>query len=299
MNNINFVVTMCGSKLAHTMQPTINESIQSLTANDLDKISRVGAREVQIYSCTENGRTKQVMLTPHLTELNETNYLLLLIFCGMCNPINYLTESTKLLILQRCMDFVPFFSLLTNRAIWIWFVHNTTKVEFHKAIFSSSPRVIDAQHYAIAEVLNKYHHEIVNESHWLISSIADTNKKKILTFADKMNIDIPITSPVYGYKAFAIIDEDGNKLPSNTLRCRSYLFDINKDHHQNVVYPCYSGFHFCKIKQDVRKFYFMDSDVVVHKVMAWGTVLRDEDKCVTSNLRILEQVKKPAFRKGL
>lgn len=90
---------------------------------------------------------------------------------------------------------------------------------------------------------------------------------------------------VYGFKAFYLIDDK--------LKCRDYHFDRNNPNIiTDFVYPCNSGFHFCLNSADLNDYYYVyqESQIVVCKVKAWGTVINDGNKTVCSHLQIVETI---------
>lgn len=82
-------------------------------------------------------------------------------------------------------------------------------------------------------------------------------------------------------KGFKAMDPD--------MKCRGFQFEVGKTfrHHGRVI-PCYSGFHFCKDIDDIKKYYGIDCRIF--EVEASGTITQHYDKTVTDTLTIVREI---------
>lgn len=84
---------------------------------------------------------------------------------------------------------------------------------------------------------------------------------------------------VIGYKGF-----------EKDLTCRGYQYTVGQVHTMDAscVRICLSGFHFCRFPLDVLQYYDYnrDSTIIYGRVVASGTIINDQFKSVSSELKI-------------
>lgn len=85
----------------------------------------------------------------------------------------------------------------------------------------------------------------------------------------------------------------GFKATNRDMTCRNYQFGIGKFHHEGVVHPCNSGFHFCKDITDVFTYY--NPHCRIFEVIGSGTVFDKEDKTVCSDIEFVREIDYSAY----
>lgn len=105
-------------------------------------------------------------------------------------------------------------------------------------------------------------------------------------FVQAINNPVDEANAIHGFKAFRRVNGE--------LKCLHYVFDQYAPNIETYVFPCESGFHFCKNKFDVEYHYNLDDpEVELYRVKAWGVVIDKTSKTVCSHLQILDQVSLP------
>ena len=83
-----------------------------------------------------------------------------------------------------------------------------------------------------------------------------------------------------GYKAF---DKD--------LKCRGFQYEVGKSYKiEGELKICENGFHFCENLKDVYSYYPKSENTRVCKVESLGELIKDSDKSVTSEIKIVEEI---------
>lgn len=297
----------------YTWFKTINEAFEVFPfdhpklSNPMSCVTGLVTTKCAFHLYSDHSGVKRRKVIINAKNLDETNYLMFL-FAYDAYLFDSLNNTQKQILIDNYKKFIPYL-VIGSAHLFAFLVQHVNDEQLHSHIWSLTMHSWYRNSHSI--LLSKYWNQLQNSNHWIYQdawkSANITNQLKAILDSKLHPIDV--ATPIYGYKAFYTSKNESisewlsnnfsiKMLDKGLLRCRDYIFDVNKDHHIDFVYPCESGFHFCKRKCDVVNYYnIRNQNVVIYKVMAWGTIVDDGKKTVTSNLRILHKVRKPPVKK--
>lgn len=83
----------------------------------------------------------------------------------------------------------------------------------------------------------------------------------------------------------------GFKVFNPDWTCRGFQYEVGKIFEEDVEPSCCDrGFHFCENAVDCFSYYSFNSDNKVAEVIAYGDIVRGDDKCCTNKIKIVREI---------
>ena len=83
----------------------------------------------------------------------------------------------------------------------------------------------------------------------------------------------------------------GFKVFNPDWTCRGFQYEVGKIFEEDVEPSCCDrGFHFCENAADCFNYYSFNPDNKVAEVIAYGDIVRGDDKCCTNKIKIVREI---------
>ena len=83
----------------------------------------------------------------------------------------------------------------------------------------------------------------------------------------------------------------GFKVFNSDWTCRGFQYEVGKIFEEDVEPSCCDrGFHFCENAADCFNYYSFNPDNKVAEVIAYGDIVRGDDKCCTNKIKIVREI---------
>ena len=83
----------------------------------------------------------------------------------------------------------------------------------------------------------------------------------------------------------------GYKVFNPDFTCRGFQYEVGKIYtHKGEIGICEAGFHFCEKLVNCFSYYPFNPENKVAEVIATGEVIKDDNKCVTNNIKIVREL---------
>ena len=83
----------------------------------------------------------------------------------------------------------------------------------------------------------------------------------------------------------------GFKVFNPDWTCRGFQYEVGEIFEEDVEPSCCDrGFHFCENAADCFNYYSFNPDNKVAEVIAYGDIVRGDDKCCTNKIKIVREI---------
>ena len=82
----------------------------------------------------------------------------------------------------------------------------------------------------------------------------------------------------------------GYKVFNKDWKCLDFQYEVGKEYHHDDIKICEKGFHFCEKLTDCFSYYDFDPKNKVAEIEAAGDVIKEGEKSVTDNIKIIKEI---------